>query len=210
MRTVRAALLMTLTAALAACGFHLREAPYLPPQMRVIYVAAPGGSSDLVRELRRNLASDNTEVVLDPTNATATLSILHASQSTRPLTFNNLGRAIEYEVAYEVEFSMMAGGVVIIPPQKLALSRSYNFSTSNAVGNEEQSDVEYAALTHEMARLILFRIQAAARSLTPPASTVPAPAGATAKPVPAPAASSPATGTVTLSPSATTAPAPAT
>ena len=190
-RTTLAVLLATLS---AACGFHLHQAPELPPQMRIIYVSSTGQNADLVRELRRNLASEDTQVVLDPTIATATLSILRAGQGSRPLTFNNLGRAIEYEVSYHVEFSMMAGGVVIIPPQQLSLAHSYNFSNSNAVGNEEQANAEFTALTHEMAQLIVFRIQAAAKNL----SSVPATA---AEPAPAP---TPSSGTATL-PAATTA-----
>jgi len=190
MKSARTALAVLLTALSTACGFHLRQTPNLPAQMRVIYVASNGQNADLVRELRRNLASEDTDVVLDPVNATATLSILHAAQSSRPLTFNNLGRAIEYEVSYRVEFSMIAGGVVIMPPQNLNLTHSYNFSASNAVGNEEQANAEFSALTHEMAQLIVFRIQAAAKSLPPapaaaanPAAVPAAPAGTATLPI---------------------------
>jgi LPS-assembly lipoprotein len=188
------ALLVLLPAALAACGLHLRTAPNLPPQMRVIYVSAPGQNAELVRALRRNLASENTDVVLDPTDATATLSILHGSQYNRPLTFNNLGRPVEYEAAYEVEFSLIAGGVVVIEPQTITLKHSYNFSPSNAVGNEEQANAEYSVLAQEMARLMIFRIRAAAKNLAPAAPTA-----AGTKAVPAPPAR-----TATLTPPATT------
>ena len=198
MRAPKAALFVLLPAVLGACGLHLRTTPNLPPQMRVIYVSAPGQNAELVRALRRNLASENTDVVLDPTNATATLSILHGSQYTRPLTFNNLGRPVEYEVAYHVEFSLIAGGVVIIEPQTITLKQSYNFSAFNAVGNEEQANAEYSVLAQEMARLMIFRIRAAAKNLAPAAATAMTP-----KAIPAPPAR-----TATLPPPATTQPPP--
>lgn len=198
MRAARAASAALLTTLVAACGFHLHKAPELPAQMRVIYVSSTGHNADLVRELRRNLATEDTDVVLDPSTATATLSILRAAQSSRPLTFSYLGRPIEYEAAYQVEFSMIAGGVVIMPPQVLSLSRSYNFSASNAVGNEEQANAVFTALTHEMAQLIVFRIQAAAKSLAPAPSTAAKPAPAS--PPPAGTATLPAAATATSAP----------
>ncbi|HSC47326.1 MAG TPA: LPS assembly lipoprotein LptE [Gammaproteobacteria bacterium] len=198
MKRARLPLVLLLAVLCAACGFHLHQAPNLPAQMRIIYVSSSGQNADLVRELRRNLATEDTQVVLDPATATATLAILRAEQSSRPLTFNYLGRPTEYEAAYHVEFSMMAGGVVIMPPQVLSLTRSYNFSTSNAVGNEEQANAVFTALTHEMAQLIVFRIQAAAKRLAPAPRTA-------AQPAPA---SLPPAGTVTLPAAATATPTP--
>ena len=72
---------------LSACGFHLRQAPDLPPSMRKIYVAAPGQSGQLLRELRRSLASDDTEILTTPEGATTTLSIISVTQvSSGPAT----------------------------------------------------------------------------------------------------------------------------
>jgi outer membrane lipopolysaccharide assembly protein LptE/RlpB len=203
MKAARAALAVLIAGLTTACGFQLHQAPKLPPQMRVIYVSSSGQDADLVRELRRNLATEDTDIVLDPSIATATLTILRAGQSSRPLTFNVFGRPIEYEVGYHVEFSMVAGGVVIMPPQNLSLTHNYNFSVSNAVGNEEQANVEFGALTHEMAQLIVFRIQAAAKSLAPAPATATKPAA-----VPAVPASAIPAGTATLPTAVTAAPPP--
>lgn len=161
---------------LGGCGLHFRQPPDLPPSMQQLYIS----SSDavLTRELRRSLTSGSTHIVTEPTEATATLAILRAQQLSRVLTVNNLGQPTEYEVAYQVDFSLQVGGAVLIPRQTLTLTRNYAYSVSNAVGNQEQANVLYGALSRDMAQLIVFRIEAAARN-APAAVTRAAPKAAT-------------------------------
>ena len=169
---VTAALLVTL----AGCGFHLREAPQLPVQMRSMYIASEGHNADLIRDLRRGLESETTTIIDDPTVATATLSIINVSHSSRALVLDRRGQPLEYQVAYSAEYSLIADGVVLIAPESQTLTRNYNYSVNNAIADQEQEDALYGALTNEMAQLIVFRIRAVAKSLPPVASTAPKPA----------------------------------
>lgn len=184
---------------LAACGFHLRRAPDLPPSMRKIYIAAPGSSGDLLRELRRGLASDDTEVMDTPLDAGTILSIISVTHSSRPLALSRSGRALLYQVQYEVEFSLTVQGAVILEPQSVILTRNYTYSVSNAIGNEEQEQALNQAMAKDVSQFIVTRVVAAARGLpkyllampstgnppaaasrpAPAAATVAAPAGAT-------------------------------
>jgi LPS-assembly lipoprotein len=165
-------------AVLAGCGFHLREAPQLPPQMRTLYIASGGHNAELIRDLRRGLESETTTVIDDPTQAAATLSIISVSHNSRALVLNRRGQPLEYQVAYSAEYTLIAGGVVYIAPEAQTLTRNYNYSVSNAIADQEQEDVLYSALTNEMAQLIIFRIEAVARSLPPVVSTAPKAASA--------------------------------
>ena len=186
-----------LMGALAACGFHLRRAPEFPQQMRAIYLsggavtssATSGGSEIssviLMRNLRRDLATDNTQVVDDPTLATALLKIISVKQGSSLLAISNTGQPLEYKVYYQVEFSLQVGNTMLIEPQDLILTRTYNYSVTDAIGNEEQEQGLSSAMAKDMARLIVFRIQAAAKSATQAPVTVAAPIKAT---VPPPAA----------------------
>jgi len=169
---------------LTACGFHLRQAPDLPPAMRHIYVAAPGQSGDLLRELRRSLASDDTEVLATPEGATATLSIISVERTSRPLAVNRLGQAVEFQVSYKVEFSLLVQGVVILEPQSVTLNRNYAYSVSNAVANEEQEQALDQAMAKDVSQFISFRMVAAAKNLPPTPATAAAPTAAT-RPAPA-------------------------
>ena len=176
-----------LVGALAACGFHLRRPADLPPQMRVIYISGSlgGNNTALMRSLRRDLATGNTQIVDDPTQATSILRIENVSRSSSLLAISSAGTPLEYKVYYQAQFSLLVGNTMLIEPQTLVLTRTYNYSISDAIGNEEQEAGLYGAMAEDMAQLIAFRIQAAARSATRMPVTVVAPAKATLQAPPA-------------------------
>ena len=190
MRALKPAALLS-ALLLAGCGFHLRQAPDLPPQMQRIYIAAPGGNGDLLRELRRGLESDDTEVTLDPTGATTTLSIINVTHENRPIAIDRRGLALEYQLITRVEFSMTVDNTTVIQPQIVTLTRNYAYSNSNAITNEEQEDNLNKALAKDISEFIIFRVVAAAKNVAPVysfpgASTHPAPAVAAPAPASAP------------------------
>lgn len=156
-------LVILLAAAVSSCGFHLRNNSDLPAVMQKTYLVVPGGNNDLERELRRNLSTDTISLTQDPTKATATLDILSAQKLRRVLSVNSLGRPVEQEVAYQVQFSLTTPKGILIAPQTLILKRNYAYDEANALGDAEQADVLYAALQRDMAQLILFRIEAIGR-----------------------------------------------
>lgn len=169
-----------LLAMLGACGFHLRQAPDLPPQMRSIFISITKGSGvNLTRDLRRILATDSTNVVDDPALATTVLKIDDVNRSSRLMAIsgagNQAGSPVEYRVTYQVEFSLLVGNTMLIEPQTLVLTRTYNYNVSDAIGNQEQEEGLYNAMATDMAQLIVFRIQAAAKSASRPPVTAAAP-----------------------------------
>ena len=159
---------------LTACGFHFRQAPDLPPSMRHIYIAAPGNNGNLLRELRRDLASDDTEIMPTPLGATTTLSILDVTHNSRPLALNRNGQPLEYQVTYQVEFSLLVQDITIMEPQTVDLRRNYTYSILNAIANEEQEKNLEDALSRDVAQFIVYRVIAAARSLPPSLAALPA------------------------------------
>ncbi|HEX6549708.1 MAG TPA: LPS assembly lipoprotein LptE, partial [Gammaproteobacteria bacterium] len=98
------------------------------------------------------------------------LTVLSAQRLRRVLSVNNLGRPVEQEVAYQVQFSLTSPDGTLISPQTLTLKRNYAYDEANALGNAEQSDVLYVALQRDMAQLILFRIEAVGRHAGPAGS----------------------------------------
>lgn len=163
-------LVAILVAGMAGCGFHLRNNSDLPPVMRETYLVIPSGNAELVRELRRSLSTGTATVTEDPTRATATLTVLSAQRLRRVLSVNNLGRPVEQEVAYQVQFSLASPNGMLIKPQTLTLKRNYAYDEANALGDAEQADALYASLQRDMAQLILFRIEAIGRHTNPPGS----------------------------------------
>ena len=158
-------LIFSLTFLLAGCGWHLRQPANLPAAMQRTYINDASGATDLVRQLRRSLITPATKVTDDATAATATLSILSARQYQRVLTVSNTGQPLEYQVAYQVQFSLTdAHGKTLIEPQTLTLTRNYAYDIANTLGDTEQANVLYKSMEDNMAQLILFRLQALGRS----------------------------------------------
>lgn len=159
----KAGLLLSVTAVIAGCGFHLRAPPRLPPAMQHTYIADAGGNTELVRELRRNLSSAATSVTDDASTATATLNILSSQRFQRVLSVSNTGQPLEYQVAYQVQFSLTTPGKTLIAPQTLTLTRNYAYDIANTLGDTEQANVLYKSMEDNMAQLILFRLEASGR-----------------------------------------------
>lgn len=176
-----------LMGALAACGFHLRRPADLPPQMRMIYISGNlgGNNTALLRSLRRDLATGNVQIVDDPTQATAILKIEDVTRSNTLLAISSAGTPLEYKIYYQTQFSLLVGNTMLIEPQTLVLTRTYNYSISNAIGNEEQEEGLYGAMAEDMAQLIAFRIHAVAKSAVQAPVTAAAPARATLQAPPA-------------------------
>lgn len=179
--------------------------------MRLVYISAPGDNAGLVRELRRGLTSDQTQITLDPSVATATLEIYQVRHSSRPLTVDRFGHPVQQEVVYQAQFSLIANGVVVMEPQILTLTHAYNFSVSNAIGNEQQADVLYDALAQQMAQLMIFRIQATVQHMPAAALATTAPPAGPSPYAPAPIilpapTNMPPAGATDMSPAAGTAP----
>lgn len=173
------AALIAMTVLLTACGFHLRRPPDLPAQMRAIYIS--GGDAILVRSLRRDLETGSSQVVEDATLATALLKIIQVHQSSTLLAISSTGVPLEYKVVYQVEFSLLVGNSMLVEPQTLVLSRTYNYNISDALGNQQQEQGLYSTMAADMAQLITFRIEAAAKAALQPPMT-PAPAPSTGQP----------------------------
>jgi LPS-assembly lipoprotein len=149
---------------IASCGFQFRQPAHLPASMQRTYIADRGDNAELVRALRRGLDTPTTQVIGNATTATAVLNILDSQRIQRVLSVSNTGQPLEYQIAYQVQFSLTAAGKTLIEPQKLTLTRNYTYSTTTVIGDTEQSDLLYKALQNNMAELIMFRIDALSKT----------------------------------------------
>lgn len=158
-----AGLLIAMTLIASGCGFHMRQPAHLPAAMQHTYIADAGGNVELVRELRRNLSTGTTSITDDAAAATATLNILNAQRFQRVLSVSNTGQPLEYQVAYQVQFSLTTPKQTLLAPQTLTLTRNYAYDIANTLGDTEQANVLYKSMEDNMAQLILFRLEARGR-----------------------------------------------
>jgi LPS-assembly lipoprotein len=168
---LHSSLLLVAAFALSACGFHLRENATLPPQMQRVHLTV-NGDGDFQRHLARALQTSGVTIEDDSGPGIAELRVPVAAFSTETLSAGGYVRITEYAVRYQVQFDVTdAAGQVLVPHQRIDMSREYSYDASNTVGNESQVQEIQRSLNDDMVQAILFRLQAASKhELAAPAS----------------------------------------
>ncbi len=152
---------------LSACGFHLRDALSLPPDLGPVRVTAGDPYSPLRQSLERALGHAGATVApTDDERALTTLAIRSEHWASTPLSLDQFGRAQEYTLRYAVVFAMSDGnGDVLVPQQSVELSREYVSVPSDSTGSDTERELLARELQREMTASILRRIDAATREV---------------------------------------------
>lgn len=178
-RSALSALLTTLLAlSLSACGFHLRDALLLPPDLGPLRVAARNPDSMLVLALEQSLVRAGATLATD--DAAATLNVVGERWGNTPISVDQFGRSQEFTLRYAVIFNLRrADGSDLVPQQAIELSRDYISVPTNSAGTEGEREILARELRREMVASILRRIDAVARlAQAPAAAPVQAPVAA--------------------------------
>ena len=157
---------LALVLLLAGCGFHLRNALTLPPDIGPVRVVSPDPYSPLAESLAQALTRAGAAAPADPeaTEGVATLEILSEQWGDSPIALDNLGRAQEFSLRYATVFALRdAQGKDVVPQQVIELSRDYVAPAADAIGKASERELLSKELRREMNAAILRRIDAASR-----------------------------------------------
>jgi LPS-assembly lipoprotein len=184
------ALGLALPLGLAACGFHLRNALSLPPDLGPVRVTARDPYSPLADSLAIALENAGaTAAADDATTGVATLRIRSEKWGQTPISVDQFGRAQEYTLRYAVVFTLdKADGTNVVPEQVVELARDYISVPTRSTGTESERELLAREMQKEMTASILRRIDAASRAPKPVGELVfpaaaPADAPATTSPI---------------------------
>lgn len=184
--------------ALAGCGFHLRNALLLPPDLGPVQVVSRDPHSQLARDLREALGRAGAQVAPDgqpadaapagdntPGPGVAQLLLVSERWASTPLSVDSQGRAQEYTLRYAVIFRLRrADGSDLVPQQVQELARDYIASPELSAGTQGEQDILTVELRREMATSILRRIDAVSRMAQEHPQATPAPAQDGSAPTP--------------------------
>lgn len=161
---------------LTSCGFRLRGAVTLPPQLERTELAGIDPRSALGDEIRAVLEGAGARIVMG--DATALLHVGDEGEARRVLTVGgSTGQASEYEIIYQFSFELRAPlaldaaedaePAILVPRQTVSVSRDYAFDPTNVVAKAE----EEAMLVREMrtfaVRQMVLRLRAGLQSAKP-------------------------------------------
>ncbi len=152
--------LIACLALLASCGFQLQGRQQLPESLATLQVDAVDHHSDFTVALRRALASSGVRVVEKAAADGAVLRITRDKVEERVLSVDARNIPTDYELIYEVEVVVQAGGKELMAAEPLSLSRIYSFDETKLLAKEREKDVLREALARDMASIVLRRLSA--------------------------------------------------
>lgn len=166
MKNLRTVLVLSLLLALTGCGFHLRSALVLPPDLGPVAVTARDPYSALADSLARSLDRAGATPAAAGAGDTATkLEILSEKWADLPISVDTLGRAQEYSLRYAVVFRLRkADDTMVVPQQAVELSRDYIAPAGDAIGRNSERELLVSEMRRDMNAAILRRIDAALRA----------------------------------------------
>ncbi|MDQ3206768.1 MAG: LPS assembly lipoprotein LptE [Pseudomonadota bacterium] len=158
--TFRPAVLL-LALALSACGFQLRDALVLPPDLGPVKVVAADRYSPLAQSLAQSLTAMGAVPATEDTQDPAVLRVVTERWGDTPISVDPLGRAQEFSLRYAVIFELRkADGTSVVPQQTIELSRDYISVPTNSIGTEGEREILVRELQREMVASIVRRIGA--------------------------------------------------
>lgn len=143
---------------LSACGFQMRGATSVPPEMARTYIATEDQRSLFYRRLRDSLQSAGVTVVESSFDATATFSILSDLPGQRVLSVSARNVPREFEVFYTVFYSVQAKNVTLLEPRSQTLTRDYTWDVTEVLGKEKEEELLREAIVDDLVRIILIQL----------------------------------------------------
>lgn len=171
---------------LGGCGFHLRGAAELPPQLARTQLLGTSARGPLAEEIAFVL--DNAGAQLVQADATSLLRITEDRFDKQLLSVGSTGRATEYEITYRLAFNLSVplamehdagaqqqeqeqvqkkGGAplykVVVPTQSIIVQRDLSFDAGRVLAKGEEEERLKGELREQAVRQMLLRLQAALR-----------------------------------------------
>jgi LPS-assembly lipoprotein len=155
----RHALAALAAAAVAGCGFELRQAPVL--NFRSIALTGFAPRSPLAEELRRSLVAGNVQVLDAPAQAEVVLQALSDRRDKIVVGTTSAAEVREFQLQLRLRFRVRTpAGRELIAPVELLLTRDLSYSESTALAKAlEEADL-FREMQSDVVAQVLRRLAA--------------------------------------------------
>lgn len=128
--------------ALSACGFHLRGAVELPDEINHLAIEDMITGSELAPVVKLQLRRKGIEPLESASDARLVLIINSESYSRRVLTVSSVGQVQEFQLSYDVDYSLrnVADPEASLMRQKLSIKRDLRFSVDEVLGKSAEEE----------------------------------------------------------------------
>jgi LPS-assembly lipoprotein len=157
---VLALLALLVQALVAGCGFHLRGAVEIPPDLNPLYIQS-AGSSPVRAAIEDQLAGSGVRLAQSPQGAGLVLRILAEGRSSRVAAVDSSGKVLAYELHYILRFDALGrDGRERLSPQTLDLVRTFDNPDVEVLGKQLEQEMIYEDFATDAADRILMRLRA--------------------------------------------------
>jgi LPS-assembly lipoprotein len=143
---------------LSGCGWHLQGATRLPASVSVTYIDTQDHYSGFNRALRDGLTAAGVRIAPDANTASAIVKVIKETTGQRVLSVSARNTPEEYEVFYQVEYSVSNHTGELIAPQKIELTRDYSFDERAVLAKQREQEVLREALARDLAAQVVRRM----------------------------------------------------
>lgn len=158
-RRVLAWLIAAIALALGGCGFRLQGAGTLPEDGRRVYVATADEVTPFAVELRRAIERSGGEIVRSSSAAQTVIRIQRDRSGRRVLSVSARNTPQEYEVFYNVEYTVDRAGHEVVELQPLELIRNLSFEESQLLAKDREEAILRDAMARDLALLVVRRLE---------------------------------------------------
>jgi LPS-assembly lipoprotein len=146
------------TLVLSGCGFHLQGHTPLPDVVRTPYVQTSDRQSEFVISLQRAMINSGAHPVEVKSRASVVVAILKDDVVRRTLSVSAQNQPDEYELTYNVRFSVTAGDKELLPPTDISNVRSFAFSEQLLLAKNHEEMILRQDMAHDLADMVMRRL----------------------------------------------------
>jgi LPS-assembly lipoprotein len=144
-------------AALAGCGFQLRQTPPLP--MRSIAFVGFGKTSALAVALKREIERAGVALRDNPAQAEAVFDALGDAREKSVAASTAAGQVREVQLRVRLRFRVATpSGQLLLPASDLLLTRDMSYNESVALAKQQEEALLYRAMEDDIVAQVLRRL----------------------------------------------------
>jgi len=146
---------------LQGCGWHLRGAQSLPPELQSLHLQTVSENSKFSRSLKRSLTAMDVTLADAPSGAPYTLSVSDIRKSRRTVSTTGSAKVAEYALTSTLTYSVNnQEGEQLIEPTRLSTEKIYLFNRSNAVSAFEEEHLLREEMQRDLVQQLIRRYRA--------------------------------------------------
>ena len=139
---------------LVGCGFRMQGIGAFPESLATTYIDTPDRYSVFYRELRSELEQGGVKVVDSPVHSNATIRVESDNSGQNVLTVSGRNVPTEYNVFYNISYSVWVESEEVLPAQELGLTQAYTYDATTVLGKNRERDAIRDALAENLVRQV--------------------------------------------------------